>query len=84
VAFSAGGDAVVNPYEAGVIADGLVVARMMRAEAGALEATPWLWTLAFGHHDDRKADARPRGDARGRDGGFRKKLAARMKGRAQS
>jgi hypothetical protein len=33
VAFSAGGDAVVNPHEPGVIADGLIVARIMRAAA---------------------------------------------------
>jgi hypothetical protein len=33
----------------------------------ALEATPWMWTLAFGHHED----ARLRGHARGRDGGIR-------------
>jgi hypothetical protein len=32
---------------------GLVVARIMRAAADALEATPWMWTLAFGHHEDR-------------------------------
>jgi hypothetical protein len=36
-----------------VLADGLVVARIMRAAADALEATPWLWTLAYGHHEDR-------------------------------
>jgi hypothetical protein len=32
-----------------------VVARIMRATADALEATPWLWTLAFGHHEDSTA-----------------------------
>jgi hypothetical protein len=35
-----------------VIADGVVVGRIMRA-AAAPEGTPWLWTLAFGYHDDR-------------------------------
>jgi hypothetical protein len=53
VAFSAGGDGVVNPHEPRVLADGLVVARIMRAAADALEATPWLWTLAYGHLEDR-------------------------------
>jgi hypothetical protein len=78
VAFSAGGDAVVNPHEPGVIADGLVVARIMRAAADALEATPWMWTVAFGHHGDRTPTPRLRGDARGRDGGVREELAAGM------
>jgi hypothetical protein len=35
-----------------VLADGAVVGRIMRA-AAAPEGTPWLWTLAFGHHEDR-------------------------------
>jgi len=35
-----------------VLADGVVVGRIMRA-AAAPEGTPWLWTLAFGHHEDR-------------------------------
>ena len=44
-------------------------------------ATPWLWTLAFGQHEDRSvADARLRGDARGRDGGVREELAEGVKG----
>jgi hypothetical protein len=30
----------------------VVVGRIMRA-AAAPEATPWMWTLAFGHHEDR-------------------------------
>ena len=37
--------------------------------------TSWLWTLAFGHHEDRTPDARLRGDTRGRDGGVRQKMA---------
>jgi hypothetical protein len=32
-----------------VLADGVVVGRIMRASA-AREGMPWLWTLAFGHH----------------------------------
>jgi hypothetical protein len=35
-----------------VLADGAVIGRIMRA-AAAPEGTPWLWTLAFGHHEDR-------------------------------
>ena len=35
-----------------VLADGAVVGRIMRA-AAAPEGTPWLWTLAFGHHEGR-------------------------------
>jgi hypothetical protein len=35
-----------------VLADGVVVGRIIRA-AAAPERTPWLWTLAFGHHEDR-------------------------------
>ena len=35
-----------------VLADAVVVGRIMKATA-APEGTPWLWTLAFGHHEDR-------------------------------
>ena len=35
-----------------VLADGLVVGRILRAAAAPV-GTPWLWTLAFGHHEDR-------------------------------
>jgi hypothetical protein len=31
---------------------GIVVGRIMKA-AAAPEGSPWLWTLAFGHHEDR-------------------------------
>jgi hypothetical protein len=54
-------------YDFDVLADGVVVGRIMRAAPGAPEGTLWLWTLAFGHHEH--PDARLRGDARGRDGG---------------
>jgi hypothetical protein len=33
-----------------VLADGTVVGRIMRAAASP-EGSPWLWTLAFGHHE---------------------------------
>jgi hypothetical protein len=32
--------------------DGVVVGRIMKAAASP-EGSPWLWTLAFGHHEDR-------------------------------
>ena len=35
-----------------VIADGAVVGRIMKA-AAAPEGSPWMWTLAFGQHEDR-------------------------------
>ena len=35
-----------------VLADGIVVGRIMKA-AVAPVGTPWLWTLAYGHHEDR-------------------------------
>ena len=35
-----------------VLADGVVVGRIMKAAASPVDG-PWLWTLAFGHHEDR-------------------------------
>ena len=35
-----------------VLADGAVVGRIMKAAAAPV-GTPWLWTLALGHHEDR-------------------------------
>jgi hypothetical protein len=35
-----------------VLADGIVVGRIMKA-AAAPGGTPWLGTLAYGHHEDR-------------------------------
>jgi hypothetical protein len=35
-----------------VLADGAVVGRIMKAEAAPV-GMPWMWTLAFGHHEDR-------------------------------
>ena len=37
-----------------VVADGAVVGRIMKAAAAPVDA-PWLWTLAYGHHEDRTA-----------------------------
>jgi hypothetical protein len=41
-----------NDDDYDVLADGIVVGRIMKACA-APEGTPWLWTLAFGQHEDR-------------------------------
>jgi len=35
-----------------MLADGIVVGRIMKAAASPVDA-PWLWTRAFGHHEDR-------------------------------
>jgi hypothetical protein len=35
-----------------VLAEGIVVGHIMKAAAAPV-GTPWLWTLAFGHHEDR-------------------------------
>ena len=35
-----------------VLADGAVVGRIMKVHAAPVDS-PWMWTLAFGHHEDR-------------------------------
>jgi hypothetical protein len=35
-----------------VLADGVVVGRIFKANAAPVGA-PWMWTLAFGHHEGR-------------------------------
>jgi hypothetical protein len=35
-----------------VLADGTVVGRIFKANVAPIGA-PWMWTLAFGHHEDR-------------------------------
>jgi hypothetical protein len=35
-----------------VLADGAVVGRIMKVHAAPM-GTPWMWTLAFGHREDR-------------------------------
>jgi hypothetical protein len=35
-----------------VLADGVVVGRIFKAAASPVGA-PWMWTLAFGYHEDR-------------------------------
>jgi hypothetical protein len=40
-----------NDDDYDVIADGAVVGRIMQTAAAPV-GSPWMWTLAFGHHDD--------------------------------
>jgi hypothetical protein len=35
-----------------VVTDGVTVGRIMKAAAAPV-GTPWMWTLAYGHHEDR-------------------------------
>ena len=35
-----------------VLADGAIVDRIMKATAAPV-GQPWLWSLAYGHHEDR-------------------------------
>jgi hypothetical protein len=39
-----------NDDDFDVLADGVIVGRIMKAAA---VGTPWLWTLAYGQHEDR-------------------------------
>jgi hypothetical protein len=55
-----------------VLADGVVVGRIMKAAAVPVGMS-WMWPPRRPH-----ADARLRAEARGRDGGVRQKLAAGM------
>jgi hypothetical protein len=41
-----------NDDDFDVLCDGVVVGRIMKV-AAALVRSPWMWTLAFGHHEDR-------------------------------
>jgi len=41
-----------NEDDFDVLADGAVVGRIMKAAAAPV-GSPWMWTLAFGHHEDR-------------------------------
>jgi hypothetical protein len=49
-AFRPSGEWSEDNYD--VLCEGEVVGRIMKA-AAALVGTPWLWTLAYGHHEDR-------------------------------
>jgi hypothetical protein len=41
-----------NEEDYDVLANGEVVGRIFKANAAPL-GSPWMWTLAFGHHEDR-------------------------------
>jgi hypothetical protein len=41
-----------NDDDFDVLADGIVVGRIFKANASPVGAS-WMWKLAFGHHDDR-------------------------------
>jgi hypothetical protein len=41
-----------SDYDYDVLADGVVVGRIMKAAAKPADAS-WLWTLAYGYHEDR-------------------------------
>jgi hypothetical protein len=59
-----------NDDDYDVVADGVVVGRIMKAAAVPVGMS-WMWTLAFGHHEDRTPTHGYGGDARGGDGGVR-------------
>jgi hypothetical protein len=41
-----------NDDDFDVLADGIVVGRIFKANAAPV-GSPWMWTLAFGHHEGR-------------------------------
>ena len=41
-----------NEDDFDVLEDGAVVGRIFKVNAAPV-GTPWMWTLAFGHHEDR-------------------------------
>jgi hypothetical protein len=59
-----------NDDDYDVLADGAVVGRIMKA-AAAPEGTPWLWTLAFGQHEDRTPTHGYEATRAAANGGFR-------------
>jgi hypothetical protein len=46
-----------NDDDFDVLADGVVVGRIMNVHAAPV-GSPWMWTLVFGHREDRKPHAR--------------------------
>ena len=64
-----------NDDDFDVLADGVVVGRIMKAAAAPVGMS-WMWTLAFAIPRGPHTDARLRRDARGRDGGVCQGLAA--------
>ena len=65
-----------------VLANGEVVGRIFKANAAPV-GSPWMWTLAFGHHEDRTPT---HGYAATRDchGRIRQELAAGVKEKPRS
>jgi len=63
-----------NDDDFDVLADATVVGRIMKVHA-APEGSPWMWTLAFGHHEDRTPTHGYEPTREGRDGGVREELA---------
>jgi hypothetical protein len=47
-----GGEWDDDDYDYDVLADGVVVGRIMETAAAPV-GQPWMWILAFGHHEDR-------------------------------
>jgi hypothetical protein len=41
-----------NDDDFDVLVDGVVVGRILKVHAAPVDR-PWLWALAFGHHEDR-------------------------------
>ena len=67
-----------NDDDYDVLCNGVVVGRIMQAAAVPVGMS-WMWTLAFGHHDDRTPAHGYAATRGGRDGGVCKELEARMK-----
>ena len=57
-----------DQYE--VLAEGQVVGHIRLSDAAPM-ATPWMWTLAYGFHEDRTPMHGLRADQGGRDAGVR-------------
>jgi hypothetical protein len=52
VKFSAGPSSQQAQGDYDVLADGVLVGRILKVHAAPV-GTPWMWTLAFGQHEDR-------------------------------
>src|SRR5262245_39123523 len=80
--------APIGPHqeEHEVLEDGVFVGRIFLVPIG-LKGRPWMWTLAYGYHEDRTPTHGYEADARGCDGSVRQELAqklaihARLRGR---
>ena len=72
-----------NDDDFDVLADGAVVGRNLKVHAAPV-GSPWIWTLAYGHNEDRTQTHGYAETSRGRDGGVRKELAANLNARLVS